>query len=83
MRWAIPFPQNTDPKAISSKKKASGRMDSNDGSRKEEVEEEETPMKLTSEKTEKTEPIEESHGELNVGGPHVATSVDGKPNVAT
>ena len=56
-------------------------MDSDDGSRKEEVEEDETPMELTSEKT---EPNEGSHGELNVGGkPHVANNVDGKPPVAT
>ena len=58
-------------------------MDFNDGSRKEEDEHDETPMETTSEKTEKTEPIEESHGELNVGGPHVANNVDGKPPVAT
>ena len=58
-------------------------MDFNDGSRKEEDEHDETPMETTSEKTEKTEPIEESHGELNVDGkPPVTTLVDGKPTVA-
>ena len=56
-------------------------MDSDDGSRKAEVDKDETPMELTSEKT---EPNEGSHGELNVGGkPHVANNVDGKPPVAT
>ena len=56
-------------------------MDSDDDSRKEEGE---TSTEATSEKTEKTiKPKEGSHGEFNVGGPHVATHVDGKPPVAT
>ena len=45
-------------------------MDSDNGSRKEEDEHDETPMERT---TEKTEPIEGSHGEPNVGKPPVAT----------
>ena len=83
---AISLPQDTGLKATSSKKKASGRMDSDDSSRKEEEEEDETPIETTSEKTEKTEPNEGSHGEPNVGKPHVATHAgeqDGKPPVAT
>ena len=82
---AISLPQDTGLKT-SSKKKASGRMDSDDSSRKEEEEEDETPIETTSEKTEKTEPNEGSHGEPNVGKPHVATHAgeqDGNPPVAT
>ena len=55
-------------------------MDSDDSSRKEEEEEDETPIETTSEKT---EPNEGSHGEPNVGKPHVATHVDGNPPLAT
>ena len=52
-------------------------MDSDDGSKKEEDEHDETTIDTASEKTEKANPIKGSHDELSAGEgdeePHVAT----------